>query len=116
MSLLSWLIYAYFRTALLLGAKMHVYNVSGRWGSRTDKIPHRYNAAWEIQNDLFKRGFHKCPSCFWATVEFDEHIKKGEGYCYEQANGNPSVPWDEELNGVLAYEKMPTRLDHWPAQ
>jgi hypothetical protein len=78
------LIYWYLKVALFFGFTDYVYNLSSRWGSFTGKNPHRYNAAWEIQKDLLKRGFHECPSCLWATREEDEHINRGEGYCYEQ--------------------------------
>jgi len=116
MTLASWFLYAYFRIALFFGAKMHVYNVSGRWGLSTKPMPRRYGAAWEIQKYLVKHcGFFACPSCGWATEIRDEHIAKGEGYCYGYFYGNPGVPWDQETDPQLAYDKMPDRLRHWPA-
>ena len=107
------LIYAYLRIALFFGFKSHVYNLSDRWGSTASRMPRRYNAACDIQKVLVKRyGFFECPSCHWATKTRDEHIGKGEGYCYEYFHGNPGVPWDEESDPQLAYEKMPDRLRH----
>lgn len=78
------LIYWYFRIALFLGFKAHVYNLSSRWGSTTNKMPRRYGAAWEVQKDLLKRGFHECPSCHWATRNLHEHYLEAD-YCFEEA-------------------------------
>lgn len=103
------LIYWYLRIALFLGFEAHVYNLSSRWGSTTTRVPRRSNAAWEIQKDLVKCGFHKCQFCGWATRELDEHLKT-DGWCYGQSIGNPSVPWDQEPDPQLAYEKMPDCL------
>ena len=107
-----WLIYVYLRIALFFGLKDHVYNLSGGWVSSANmKMPRRLNAAWMIQEALIKQhGYFECPFCCWATKTQDEHIKKGEGYCYEQSCGNPGIPWDQESDPQLAYEKMPDRL------
>ncbi len=102
--------YLYLKLALFLGFKNHVYTISSRWGEHPTFLMWQYNAAEKIQKDLIGKGYFKCPSCLWATKTQDEHITKSEGYCYEQANGNPSVSWDQEQDGVLAYEKMPDRL------
>jgi hypothetical protein len=91
------LIYVYLRIALFLGFTTHVYNLSGRWGSSTKPIPRRYNAAWEIQKDLLKRGYFKCPSCQWATETENEHFLRGKTFCSEYHESHSSViPWDED--------------------
>lgn len=35
---------------------------------------------------------------------------------WRQQDEQPAPPWDQDGDGVRAYENMPTRLDHWPAQ
>jgi hypothetical protein len=91
------LIYAYLRIVLFLGFKSHVYNLSSRWGSLAFGMPRRYNAAWEIQKDLLKRGYFKCPSCEWATELEHEHFLHGRTFCSEYHESHSSVvPWDED--------------------
>lgn len=91
------LIYAYLRIALFFGFKSHVYNLSSRWGSTAFEMPRRYNAAWEIQKDLLKRGYFECPSCKWATEIRDEHFLRSKTFCSEYHESHTSVVlWDEE--------------------
>ncbi len=79
------LLYWYLRMLLFLEFADYVYELSGRWDENAKQRPRRGKVAWAIQEDLLKRGFHKCPSCGWATKSKDEHIAKGKGYCYEQS-------------------------------
>jgi hypothetical protein len=77
------LIYWYLRIALYFGYKDYVYELSNKWGS-LPKNGRRYGAAAKIQVALFDQGSWSCPQCYWATRIKNEHILKGEGWCYEQ--------------------------------
>lgn len=76
------------------------------------KNPKVSEAAWLAQSELTKRGFHECPECGWAMRRPNEHVESGVGWCYEQANYNPGVSWEEESDPALQYEKMQDRLRH----
>lgn len=85
-----WLKYWYLRIAYFLGFKAHVYHqVSGLMANdEKDWLIRVHSEAWVYQQTLIDRGWFECPSCLWATKKPNEHIAKGEGYCYEQANND----------------------------
>ena len=93
-----WLIiYGYLRAALFLGHDEYVYNLGIHWGSDAFEGWRRCRAAFEVQKDLEGCGYFRCPSCFWVTKIQDEHIKAGQGWCYQQAALPPEQREESEL-------------------
>lgn len=79
-----YLFYVYLRVALFLGFHRHVYRLTTKWGGASGQ-PCRNRAAWQTLNALFKKGYHGCPSCYWATERPNEHLEDHNSWCYEQS-------------------------------
>ena len=86
-SIARFVLVAYFHCALRLGFHRHVYRLADRWARLHGPVKlARHEAANAIQIYLLQGnyGYHHCPSCYWATEKPNEHIERGEGYCWEQ--------------------------------
>lgn len=78
------LISLYLRSALLFGYHRHVYRLTSKWGGSGGWMPVRYRVAADMQPRLFALGYHRCPSCEWATEMPNEHITVQGSWCWEQ--------------------------------
>ena len=89
MSMLRWIVrkiaLAYFNRQLDRKNHQGFSDLQGPWNTGSDSVSHGVmDATWEVQDRLVSEfGYHKCPSCEWATIQPGDHLVPGS-WCLEQ--------------------------------
>ena len=89
MRLLRWIVrkiaLAYFNKQLDRKNPQGFSSIQGPWDTGSDSVSLGItDATWEVQDRLVSDfGYHKCPSCEWATLQAGEHLTPGS-WCLEQ--------------------------------
>jgi len=87
---IAGLVQKYFNKKLDDGHQELVFGLSSYWGSLQGlgKRPGFYVASAEIQERLIHEfGYHRCPSCLWATT------RPHTGWCTEQQEPVDTENW-----------------------
>jgi hypothetical protein len=98
----------YLRMLLWLGQADYVCSLFSSWGGHGDgtsrTLGGKNNAIWDANEQLIKHyGYHKCPSCTWATKKKNEHLVAGS-WCQEredEKSGKLETGWDSKFYAYL---------------
>ena len=94
-SIVRGVAYLYLRAALKLDYVNYVYGLVDTWTTGGT-----YDALCDVQNLLIEHhGYHRCPSCHWATQSPNEHLVDGT-WCQEQ--DQEAERWDAAYEAHLA--------------
>lgn len=114
------------RTMLSWGYADKVYRFVCAYGSNAGSGSFalgRYDAANDASELLIKHhGYHRCPSCTWATKHADEHLTPGS-WCHDDLffqrereievyGYDHTTPWNQQSDGASAFLALPDREQH----